>query len=174
MTSPLKPWRIAAVAALGLALAACASVARIDAGGDVHAFLVSIRNGDKQAFDAHVDRPALKEQLHARLMTAAKRQNGDFAALGALLIGPLVDVGVDTLVQPDVFRAVAENLGYSADAPIPDRLMISSALKPLDADHVCIPRRKEGACLLVFRNEGGVWRLIDFEGDLSMLRRPQR
>jgi hypothetical protein len=165
--------RAGAIAALGLALAACASVARLDAGGDVHAFLVSIRNGDRGAFDAHVDRPALKEQLHARLMTEAKKQGGDLAALGASLLRPLVDVAADQLVQPDVFRAVAENLGYSADAPLPDRLTIASALRPLDGDHVCIPRRKGGACLLVFRNEGGVWRLIDFEGDLSLLRPPR-
>ena len=168
----MKIRSLGAALLLGLVLAGCASVAQLDAGGDIHAFLVAIRNGDRGAFDAHVDRPALKEQLHARLMIEAKKQGGDLAALGASLLRPLVDVAADQLVQPDVFRAVAQNLGYSPDTPIPDRLTISSVLKPIDSDHVCIPRRKGGTCILVFRNEGGVWRLIDFEGDLSLLHPP--
>jgi len=27
--------------------------------------------------------------------------------------------------------------------------------------------------LIVFRNEDGVWRLVDFDGDMSMLRPPK-
>jgi hypothetical protein len=40
-------------------LAGCASVQTFDAARDVHAFLVAVRDGDRAAFDAHVDRPAL-------------------------------------------------------------------------------------------------------------------
>ncbi len=163
--------RVAVIALAGLLVACCASVDRYDAAGDVHALLIAIRNGDVQTFDAHVDRPALKEQLRARMMAEAQRRGGTMGALTALVARPLVGVAVDALVQPDVFLLVAESMGYSPDAPIPNRVVIAAALRRIDSDHVCAPIKKNGPCALVFRNEDGVWRLIDFEGDLSMLRR---
>ena len=166
--------RVALAGLLTLALAACAGVDRYDAAGDVHAFLISIRNGDAQTFNAYVDRPALKEQLKARLMADAARQGGAMATLTALIARPLVGVAVDTLVQPDVFRLVAESMGYSPDQPIPGRVVIAAALRRLDSDHVCAPSKSNGPCVLIFRREDGTWRLTDFPGDLSMLRFPRK
>jgi hypothetical protein len=167
-------WVRTALAALAcLVMTSCAGVDRYDAAGDVHAFLIAIRNGDSQTFNAHIDRPALKEQLKARMMAEAQRRGGTMGALGALLARPLVGVAVDALVQPDVFRVVAETMGYSPDQPIPNRVLIAAALRRLDSDHVCAPLKRDGPCALVFRNEEGVWRLIDFDADLSLLRPPR-
>jgi hypothetical protein len=165
--------RIALAAVLACLVSCCAGVDRYDAAGDVHAFLIAIRNNDAQTFNAHVDRPALKEQMRARLMLDAQRRGGAMGALSAYLARPLVSVAVDALVQPDVFRAVAEAMGYSPDAPIPNRLAIATVLRRLDSEHVCAPTKTGGPCLLVFRNEEGVWRLTDFDGELSMLRFPK-
>ena len=165
--------RVAAIALTGLLVACCAGVDRYDAAGDVHAFLIAIRNGDAQTFNAHVDRPALKEQLKARMMAQAEKRGGAMGALTAMVARPLVGAAVDTLVQPDVFLLVAESMGYSPDAPIPNRVVIAAALRRTDSDHVCAPIKKNGPCGLVFRNEDGVWRLIDFDGDMSLLR-PQK
>jgi hypothetical protein len=152
---------------------ACAGIGRYDAAGDVHALLIAIRDGDARAFNAHVDRPTLKQQLRARLMDQANRRGGGLGALGAVLAGPLIDVAVDALVQPDVFRAVGEAMGYSPDVPIPNRVAIASLLRRLDDDRVCAPIKSNGPCLLVFRNEDGVWRLTGFDGDIAMLRAPR-
>ncbi|MCA6262088.1 MAG: DUF2939 domain-containing protein, partial [Phenylobacterium sp.] len=51
---------------LGL-LAACATASRLDAARDVHALLVAIRDEDRTAFDARVDREALKAEIASRL-----------------------------------------------------------------------------------------------------------
>ena len=158
------------------ALAGCAETAKIDAGGDIHAFLVAIRDGDAAAFNAHVDRAALKTQIRARIMAEAARRgdrSGDAALLGVLLGGPLVDTLADRLIQPDVFRAVADYLGYRPETPIPNPFVIASALRSLDGGDVCAARSKNGPCVLVFRNEDGAWKLIGFEGDVSMLRPPR-
>jgi hypothetical protein len=168
--------RALAVAAMALVLTSCAETAKIDAAGDIHAFLIAIRDGDKAAFNAHVDRAALKTQIRARIMAeAAKRDDraGDAALLGVLLGGSLVDSLSDRLIQPDVFRAVADYLGYKADTPIPNQLVIAQALRSLDGGDVCAARSKTGPCVLVFRNEDGSWKLIGFEGDVSMLRPPK-
>jgi hypothetical protein len=165
--------RTLAAAGLALLLSACADAQRFDAAGDVHALLVSIRDGDKAAFDAHVDRPALKTQLRGRLMAeATRRAGGDptLAALGAMLGRSLVDAAADALIQPDVFRAVADYLGYSADRPIPNQIIIAQALRRVDDDHVCVTRRKDGPCVLTFKDEDHVWRLTGFEGEVGMLR----
>jgi hypothetical protein len=171
--------RLTALVALSLALlmTGCAGPERYDAAGDVHTLLVAIRDSDRAAFDAHVDRDALKDQLHARLMSeATRRMNGDptLAAIGALIGRPLVDGLADALIQPDVFLAVAEYLGYSPDRPLPNRMVIAQALRRLDDDHVCVPRKTDGPCVLIFRDEAGVWRLTRFEGDIGLLRVPRR
>jgi hypothetical protein len=108
-------------AAIGLFVAACATVPRFEAAGDIHEFLVAIRDGDQARFDAHVDRSALKVQLKSRLLAGQAAAHGDtsWQALGAALAGPLVDLGVDAYVQPQTFRAVA--LRHRQFAPIDRR-----------------------------------------------------
>jgi hypothetical protein len=155
------------IALAALMAAGCATVAKYDASADIHAFLLSVRNGDRAAFDAHVDKPALKAQLRARLIAEAASANGVQSApvAGALLAGPLVDVGVELLVRPEVFRAAAEAMGYGPDQPIPNMLVIGHEVKPLAGDRVCVMLDK--GCSFVFRREDGVWKLVAFEGDIS-------
>ncbi len=161
-----------ASALIAASLAACATVPRFEAAGDIHAFLVSIRDSDQQAFDAHVDRDALKAQLKSRLIAdqSAKHGDGSWQALGAALLGgPLVDAGVDAFVQPDTFRAVAIRLGYAPDKPIPNRIQITAFLRNTGDGVVCVVTKKDGPCTLVFRDEAGTWRLIGYEGDIEKL-----
>jgi hypothetical protein len=164
-------------AALALAAASCATVGNYPAANDIHAFLVSIRDGDRAAFDAHVDKAALKANLRARVMAeVAKRSDSGGAGLpglGALLAGPLVDVAVDALLRPEVFKAIAEMHGYTADRPIPSSLAITQFVRQLGGGGVCVTTKKNGPCLLDFTDEAGVYKLVNVEGDLSLLR-PRR
>jgi hypothetical protein len=169
-------WRAVLTVSLMLLTGGCADAERFSAAGDIHALLVSIRDGDQARFDAHVDRGALKTQLRARLMAeAARRTGGDsgLAVLGALLARPLADAAADALIQPDVFRAVADYLGYSADRPLPGQIVIAQSLRRIDEDHVCVPRKASGPCLLMFKDEDHVWRLTGFEGDVGLLKPPR-
>ena len=162
----------ALLAVLTLSLTACASLPKFEAAGDVHDFLVSIRNADRAVFDAHVDKDALKAQLRARLLAETAKAKGadSLGALGAFLAGPLVDAAADALIRPEVFRAVAEYLGYKPEQPIPDRLVIAQAMKRIDDDRVCVVEKKSGPCVLIFQKEGPTWKLAGFEGDLGRLR----
>jgi hypothetical protein len=169
-------WRAAVAAALMLTLCACADAERFSAAGDIHALLVSIRDGDQAGFDAHVDRRALKSQLRARLMAEATRRSGGdptLAALGVLFGRALVDAAADALIQPDVFRAVADYLGYSADRPLPGQVVIAQSLRRIDDDHVCVPRKTDGPCVLTFADEDHAWRLTGFDGDVGLLKPPK-
>ncbi len=165
--------RLVLTFALAILAQACAATTQLSAGNDIHAFLLSIRDDDQARFDAHVDRAALKSQLRAKLIVDASRKSDDLGALAAVVARPLVNFAVDNLVQPEVFRAAAAELGYSADRPIPNTLLIAQALKPIDATHVCATKKRDGPCIFDFTDEGGVWRLTAFEGDRSLLRLPR-
>jgi hypothetical protein len=155
-----------------LVLSACATAERYDAASDVHRLLVAIRDDDRATFEAHVDRGSLERQIEARITAEAKTQskNEDWAAAAALLAPTLAGLAGDALIQPRVFRMVAEHYGYTPTTPIPPPAVISASLRTLDTGQVCAARSKQGPCLLIFTRQGGVWRLTGFEGELSMLR----
>jgi hypothetical protein len=171
MTPAWKP--IAAAVALA-ALAACATTQRIDAAGDVHALLISIRDDDRAGFDAHVDRQALEQELETRILdqTQGRGTNDVVQALGAALAHPLSRLAGDALIRPKVFRAVAEFYGYRPQTPIPNQLEIAGALRTLPDGRVCAAKKRQGPCLITFADEGGTWRLVSFDGDISLLRLP--
>ena len=158
---------------LALVLSSCATTARLDAGADVHAFLIAIRDNDRATFNDHVDRPALKRQIEARLIAEARGSglNSSGQMVAAILAGPAASVAGDLFIQPRVFRSAAVALGYSPDKPIPGRLAIAQALRYTSPREVCVAKDKQGPCLLVFEYDGATWRLTDFGGDLVDIRR---
>jgi hypothetical protein len=151
-------------------LAGCATTQRIAAAGDVHALLIAIRDDDRAAFEAHVDRPALEAELQARLVSRAAGLAPGWRTLGLILSGPAARTAGEILLRPDVFRAVAEYYGYRPGAPIPGQLALAGALRALPDGRVCAARGARGPCLLTFADEAGTWRLVGFNGDPSMLR----
>ena len=167
---------ITAAIAAGLALASlsgCATTQRLGAANDVHALLVAIRDDDRAAFDAHIDKPALEHQLEQRILDSTQAHGNDTVrALGALLAHPMARLAGESLLQPEVFRAVAEYYGYRPGTPIPNQLEIAGALRSLPDGRVCAAKSHKGPCLISFANEAGVWKLVSFDGDIKELRLP--
>jgi len=158
----LKP--IGALAGLALLIAGCeAPQQRLDAGKDVHAFLVAAREGDRATFDRHVDRAALKAQLRAEL-------DGGLAA-GAGLPSSVTGVVLDSLVDgfgPESFQLATQGVGALANRT-PTAPEIAAVLRPLEGGRVCLPRSPGGAdCAATFADQDGTWRLVAV--DVSGLR----
>jgi hypothetical protein len=153
-------------------LASCATTQGLSAAPDVHALLVSIRDNDRAAFDAHIDRLAMEAQIQAILVERAKAFDvpDSVKGLGLLVSGPLAKVAAKALIRPDVFRAVADYYGYRPQTPVPGTFAIAAALRPVAGGRVCAARGRQGPCLLTFADEGGTWRLVAFNGDAAMLR----
>ena len=171
MTARFKRGAGLALMALVL-LAACATATRYGASSDIHDFLVAVRDGDQAGFDAHIDRDALKANLKARLMAAAADRFGTSSpkTLGALaLAGPVANLAVDALARPEVFQAAAALVGYGPETKVPNFIALGQVVKPLDSVRVCVMIRRQ--CAFIFRNEDGGWKMIAFEGDLSLLER---
>lgn len=165
--------RLLPLLAAALMLTGCQTVQRVDAGADVHAFLVAVRDNDKATFDAHVDRVALTRSLEGRLVQQVRdsRLDKNGQLIGAVLAAPVAKLATDTLVRPSVFRTVALLMGYSPDRPIPGQFVIASALRYTGSDTVCAPSGKDKPCLLTFTREDGVWKLSSYDGDLGTLVR---
>lgn len=164
----LRPLLLALAA---LTFSACATVQKLDAASDVHALLISIRDGDSATFDSLVDRRALKGEIQARLVAEATKDPRVPAGLAAILAPGLAELAGETLVQPQVFRSVAEYYGYRQDTKIPGPIGISTMLRELPDQRVCAVTKKDGPCLLIFaKAPDGRWKLSGFEGDLKMLR----
>ena len=73
------------IALVALTLSACATVQKLDAAGDVHALLISIRDNDRATFDSLVDRQALQRELQGRLVAEVGGKDARIAALASLL-----------------------------------------------------------------------------------------
>lgn len=172
----MRPFRVLALLGLAAVLASCATAARIDAAGDVHALLIAIRDNDKAAFNAHVDRQALKSSIEARLVTEATKRTKDenLRALGALAAPYLADAADKALIQPSTFRSVAYQYGYKPGQPIPGQVAIAGSLKAMPDGRVCATKSKDGPCVLIFTRKDGVWKLSGFEGDVADLRNKRR
>ena len=153
-----------------LGLTACATGERISAAGDVHALMISIRDNDRRTFDAHVDRPALEAQVQARIVAETARSNDAVKGLGAMFSGTVAHLAGGLLIRPEVFRAVAEYYGYRPGMAIPGVIAIAADLRPLPGGRVCAVTTRGGPCLVTFAEEGGVWRLVSFDGATGMLR----
>jgi hypothetical protein len=164
----MKRVLIACAALAAAALAACSTIPRFEAANDIHDFLVAIRDGDRAAFDAHVDRPALKTNLRARVLEIASGSHSSASTAAALFAGPLVDVAVEAGVRPEVFRLAAAQYGYDPAKPLPSTLAIAQLVRPLDGGRACIVTRAKGPCVFLFKDEGGVWKLIDFQGHIAL------
>lgn len=164
-------FRTLLLALVALTLSACATVQKLDAASDVHALLIAIRDGDSATFDSLVDRRALKGEIQNRLVAEASRDSRVPAGLAAILAPGLAELAGETLVQPQVFRSVAEYYGYRQDMKIPGPIGISTMLRELPDQRVCAVTKKDGPCLLIFaKAPDGRWKLSGFEGDLKMLR----
>lgn len=149
-------------------LTGCATTQRLSAAADVHSLLVAVRDDDRAAFDAHVDRRALEAEIQAVLVQRARDARlGDAATgLGLLLSGPLAHAAGGVLVEPEVFRAVADYYGYRPGMPLPGSLTLAAALTPVAEGRMCARRGKGGPCLMTFADEGGTWRLVAFDAGL--------
>jgi hypothetical protein len=172
----MTPGRLPLVtfAAAALMLGACATTERLSAANDVHGLLVAIRDDDRQAFDAHIDRAALEAEIQDILVrqTKAAGLGGGVTGLGLLVSGPLSHAAGGMLLRPDVFRAVADDYGYSPDKPLPGTVRLAAALTPVASGRVCAKDPHTGACLLTFAEESGTWRLVAFDASRVLPKSP--
>lgn len=164
MKLPLLPIALA----LALPLAACEQLTeRWRAAEGVHDLLAAVQSGDQAAFEAHIDRPAIRAALHERLSrTAGGGEGGEI--LGALLGSRSADRAMDQLITPESFRILWRSSRLPMDR-VPTPVEISPMLIMQGPGKACVRKGlKSDRCVLDFRDEGGTWKLTGVEAGLHI------
>lgn len=119
---------------------------------DVAALLASVQAGDAQAFEARLDRGAVRADLRRQLLGVGR-------ANGVEVDGGPSDFALDRRIGPQMLRLVAEGADAPPAAP-PTPAQAQALIKPLDKDHVCVRDLSPAQdCLLTFAREPAGWRL---------------
>lgn len=140
-------WTVGAAALLAvMAASACGKAPPKDAGSAVQGLLAAVQSGDATAFEAAVDRPALRADLR-RQMEAVAQENS------VQVDGGPSDQALDRMIAPEIVARIRAE----TDAP----------LKTISRDLVCLPDRTPAqACLLTFAHQKkqktrpAGWRLV--------------
>ena len=147
--------RALAAALAGLALAGCTAGVKKDAAEDVRAFLAAAETGHEEAFEARIDRKAVRADLKAQLLKLP-----EVRALEDQLGDQTGDVAVDRMISPQAFKLVRS--GEGKDLPIaPTAEEVQPLLKVIDRRHVCVhDLQVADRCLLTFEKQGRRWKLV--------------
>lgn len=156
------------LALTAISLAGCEQATqRYGAAQDIHAFFAAVESGDRPAFDAHIDRPALRKQLRSGIgqaIGAKVGMSGEAAdVLNDLLGSDSADQAMDRMISPESFRIVWQN----SKIPIkttPSAWQIAPMLKITPPDQACLTKQPgSDDCVMIFKDEAGTWKLIAIE-----------
>jgi hypothetical protein len=156
-----------ALAALAVSLAGCDIGVRADAAKAIERFLAAVHDDDRAAFEAAVDRKALRSDLSEQLTELAR-------AKGVVVEGGPSEFALDRMISPGAFRIVEAKSGQAL-GHAPSAAEIALILKVRDKNHVCVGDPGEDRCSLSFAKRAGVWRLVGMQAtDLRIAVPPPR
>lgn len=140
---------------LVLALAACSLDVRADAAKGVARFLDAVRIGDRKAFEASIDRTALRADLRDQLAELGR-------ANGLDVEGGASEFALDRRITPEAFKVVEAKTGEVVPVA-PTAAQVAVLMKVKDRAHVCLTNPGTSACVLSFTRQKGVWRLTGMQ-----------
>jgi hypothetical protein len=145
----------AAALILALTLGGCSLDTRADAAKGVARFLDAVHRGDRKAFEAAIDRPALRSDLRDQLADLAR-------ANGLDVEGGASDFALDRRINPEAFKLVEARTG--AALPVaPTAAQVAVLMKVRDRSHVCLTAPGSAVCMLSFTREKGGWKLTGMQ-----------
>jgi hypothetical protein len=147
-----KP-NVVALLALAVLLGACGAGVRAKASASIASFLAALQRDDSRAFEAALDRPALRTDLRAQMAELAKRTGVDVGE------GPS-EFALDRMITPQAVRVTAARVGPGWPAT-PTAAQIVPHMKVRDnGAQVCLEEAATKRCLLTFAKEDAGWRLV--------------
>lgn len=138
------------LAALALTLSACGGSAPRGAAEAATRLLTAAMNDDQAAFEAEIDRAALRDDVRRQVTAMAKTQALDVEG------GPS-EFALDRMISPEAIRLVDAQGRRRTEAPAADE--VRRMLRPLGDQKVCL-RQGGSDCLLTFGKGKDGWRLV--------------
>ncbi len=141
---------VVAFGVLALALGGCGLGARAKGSAAIAGFLAAVQRDDHAAFEAALDRPALRSDL--------SEQMADVGKTHAVDVGGPSEFALDRMISPQAIRLTAARVapGWPA-TPTADQIL--PHMKARGLNFVCLEEAATKKCLLSFTLEKGVWRL---------------
>ena len=144
-----------ALAVFTLALGGCDIGVRADASKAIARFLTAVHNDDRKAFEAGIDREALRADLRAQLTDLAR-------AKGVVVEGGPSEFALDRMISPGAFRLVEAGTGQALHVA-PNAAALALIMQVRDRSHVCVGDPAKPHCALSFAKQDGVWRLVGMQ-----------
>ena len=141
---------------IAICLAGCGGPAPQGAADNASRLLAAAAKGDRVAFEAEIDRPAVRDDVRRQMSEVARAKQLDVEG------GPS-EFALDRMIGPDALRLVRAGTGEVVTAA-PSAGQIAGRMKSIDGQHACLSN--EGApdrCLLTFGKVKGGWRLVGMQ-----------
>lgn len=142
--------RAVAFCLLALSLSACGFGARRSGSAAIANFLAAAQKEDRAAFEAALDRPALRSDLSEQLADVGKTHAVD--------VGGPSEFALDRMISPQAIRLTASRVGPGWPAT-PTAAQIIPHMKARGLNFVCLEEGTTKKCLLSFKQENGTWKL---------------
>ena len=136
-------------------LSGCGGGVRTKGSTAIASFLTTAQGADRAAFEARVDRPAVRSDLTEQMAEVAKRRAVDVGE------GPS-EFALDRMITPQAVRVAASRVAPGWPAT-PTAAQIVPHMKAKDSRHVCLEEAATRRCLLSFTQKDGVWRLTGLQ-----------
>ncbi|MGZ6020808.1 MAG: hypothetical protein ACXWKO_19250 [Phenylobacterium sp.] len=135
---------------LALSLGGCGLGARHSGSAAIADFLAAVQKDDRKAFEAALDRPALRSDLSEQLADVGKTHAVD--------VGGPSEFALDRMISPQAIRLTAARVmpGWPAT---PTAAQIIPHMKARGLNFVCLEEASSKKCLLSFKHEDGGWKL---------------
>lgn len=138
-----------ALAAIGLN--GCGAAAPQGAAESASRLLTAVMRGDRVAFEAQIDRAALREDVRRQVAEIAKGSTLEVEG------GPS-EFALDRMISPDAVRVVDRSGAKAATPPTPDQ--VAPLLHKVDATRACLREAEGENCVLTFAKGKDRWRLV--------------
>jgi len=149
----LRKASILALCVLALGASGCALNLRSKGSAAIARFLAAAHGDGGQAFEAALDRPALRSDLREQLAELGKTHGVD-------VDGGASDFALDRMVTPAAVRLTASRVGPGWPA-VPTAAQIVPHMKVVEGGRrICLEEAATKRCLLTFARRDDKWRLV--------------
>jgi len=149
------------LAIVAVALNGCGAAAPKGAIESASRLLAAALSGDRVAFEAQIDRSAVREDVRRQVTELAKATALDVDG------GPS-EFALDRMISPDALRVV-DRSGAALTAA-PTAAQVAPLMRKVDAGRACLrDAEAPGGCLLTFAKGKDHWRLVGMKAmDLTI------
>jgi hypothetical protein len=141
---------VVAFSLLALTLGGCGFGARHSGSTAIANFLAAVQKNDRAAFEAALDRPALRSDLSEQMADVGKTHEVD--------VGGPSEFALDRMISPQAIRLTAARVAPGWPVT-PTPAQIIPHMKAHGLHFVCLEDVATKKCLLSFQQEDGTWKL---------------